>query len=99
MRIGFDPNSAWLGPTATFRTLPGKWIACRVRFVVVTGMNYAKFHGRDRIDRARHLLENNTENRQAVSLNKHASKSRFRNALKVRPPFFSGAESRVLPGC
>ena len=30
------------------------------KFVVVTGMNYAKFHGDDRIDRARHLVANNT---------------------------------------
>ena len=29
------------------------------RFVVVTGMNYAKFHGDDRIDLQRHLIENN----------------------------------------
>ncbi len=49
------------GPQATFRTLPGPAQAVPVTFAVVTGMNYAKFHGDSRIDRKRHLEQNNIE--------------------------------------
>ncbi len=47
------------GPSAVFRTLPGREQSARVKFVVVTGMNYAKFHGSGAIDRKRHLEQNN----------------------------------------
>ncbi len=60
-RIGTDKDHLGDGPTATFKTLPGKKSAATTRFVVVTGMNYAKFHGDTRIDKAEHLLENNTK--------------------------------------
>ena len=59
-RIGSDKESLSDGPTATFKTLPGAESNEIVRFVVVTGMNYGKFHGDDRIDRAIHLRDNNT---------------------------------------
>lgn len=59
--IGRGADSLRPGPTASFRTLPGKQASEKARLVVVTGMNYAKFHGDNRIDRAQHLLENNTE--------------------------------------
>lgn len=49
------------GPSATFKTLPGSSKTAPVSFVVVTGMNYAKFHGDHRIDKKQHLLENNTK--------------------------------------
>jgi alkaline phosphatase D len=60
-RIGADVKHLRPGPTARFKTLPGAKQAATVRFVVVTGMNYAKFHGDPRIDRKRHVIENNTE--------------------------------------
>ena len=49
------------GPVATFKTLAGAGIATETHLTVVTGMNYAKFHGDNRIDRKQHLIENNTE--------------------------------------
>ena len=49
------------GPTATFRTLPAADEPATFSMVVVTGMNYAKFHGDDRIDREQHRVENNTD--------------------------------------
>lgn len=49
------------GYQATFKTLQGPAAAEPVKFVVVTGMNYAKFHGDDRIDLEQHKIENNTE--------------------------------------
>ncbi|MEK6239819.1 MAG: alkaline phosphatase family protein [Planctomycetales bacterium] len=60
-RIGADGENLAAGPVARFKTLPGAEQAKETRFVVVTGMNYAKFHGDDRIDKAQHLLENNTK--------------------------------------
>ena len=59
--LGENKESMHPGPTATFQTLPGKEKSEAVKFVVVTGMNYAKFHGDNRINRAEHLLENNRE--------------------------------------
>ncbi len=47
------------GPQAVFRTLPGADRSVPLRFAVVTGMNYAKFHGSSKIDRKRHLEQNN----------------------------------------
>lgn len=58
---GDQTDQSRLGPTARFKTLAGEDGAVPVEFVVVTGMNYAKFHGDDRIDRERHLIQNNIE--------------------------------------
>ena len=61
-RLGQDRDSLQdaPGPEATFKTLPGGERTDAVSFAVVTGMNYAKFHGDDRIDKKQHLIENNT---------------------------------------
>ncbi|MEM9701818.1 MAG: alkaline phosphatase D family protein [Planctomycetota bacterium] len=48
-------------PVGRFRTLPGEESETPVSFVVVTGLNYAKFHGSSAIDRKQHLEQNNTE--------------------------------------
>ena len=46
-RLEYGPTAenTRLGPTRSFRTLPGAEAAEEVSFVVVTGMNYALFHG------------------------------------------------------
>ena len=49
------------GRAGTFRTLPGADSTESADFVVVTGLNYAKFHGSSAIDRQQHLEQNNTE--------------------------------------
>ena len=48
-RYGAAEETLKAGLEARFTTLPGPSAATPVRFVVVTGMNYAKFHGDDRI--------------------------------------------------
>ncbi|NNJ25544.1 alkaline phosphatase D family protein [Alienimonas chondri] len=48
-------------PVGRFRTLPAADSTKPVSFVVVTGLNYAKFHGSEAIDRKQHLEQNNTE--------------------------------------
>ena len=45
LEYGPTPENTRLGPTRSFRTLPGADAAEEVSFVVVTGMNYALFHG------------------------------------------------------
>lgn len=94
--IGITPESLRPGPTATFRTLPGKNIAKPVRFVVVTGMNYAKFHGDDRIDRKQHLLENNTDLPQPYAgPDKHLGYPALDTIRRLRPNFFVGTGDNV----
>lgn len=44
-QIGSSEQNLHDGPTVEFKTLPGKEIAIPVSFAVVTGMNYARFHG------------------------------------------------------
>ena len=60
-RFGWVPDGGEPGRVGTFRTLPAADSAEPVDFVVVTGLNYAKFHGSGAIDRKQHLEQNNTE--------------------------------------
>ncbi|MCH7726501.1 MAG: alkaline phosphatase family protein [Planctomycetes bacterium] len=84
------------GPTATFRTLPGAKLERSVRFVVVTGMNYAKFHGDSRIDRKIHLAHNNTElPLPYAGPDKHLGYPALASILKLRPDFFVGTGDNV----
>ncbi|MEZ6087736.1 MAG: alkaline phosphatase D family protein [Pirellulaceae bacterium] len=85
-----------VGPTATFKTLPVSSNASEVRFVVVTGMNYAKFHGDDRIDKEQHKIENNTELPAAYSgPDKHLGYPALESILKLKPDFFVGTGDNV----
>lgn len=49
-RLLFGPDEARVatGPTRTFKTLDGRSVASEVDFVVVTGMNYHRFHNSNR---------------------------------------------------
>ena len=60
-RFRWTPENGEPGRAGAFRTLPGPGSAGPVEFVVVTGLNYAKFHGSSAIDRAKHLEQNNTD--------------------------------------
>ena len=95
-RIGADSASLETGPVASFRTLPGPQREQDVRFVVVTGMNYAKFHGDDRIDRKIHLLHNNTELPPPYSgPDKHLGYPGLASILSLKPDFFIGTGDNV----
>ena len=84
------------GPKASFKTLSGAQKAEPVRFVVVTGMNYAKFHGDDRIDRKQHLEENNTElPKPYAGKDKHLGYPGLASILKLQPDFFVGTGDNV----
>jgi len=84
------------GPKATFRTLPGKEKTTPVRFVVVTGMNYAKYHGDKRIDREQHVIENNTELPPPYAgKDKHLGYPALETIRKLQPDFFIGTGDNV----
>ncbi len=84
------------GPTAKFKTLPGADAAVEASFVVVTGMNYAKFHGDGRIDRKQHLVENNTElPKPYEGADKELGYPALESILKLEPDFFVGTGDNV----
>ena len=84
------------GPVAEFQTLPGAEKEMPVKFVVVTGMNYAKFHGDDRIDLEQHLLENNTKLPEPYKgPDKHLGYPALESILKLEPDFFVGTGDNV----
>ncbi|MCH8924174.1 MAG: alkaline phosphatase family protein, partial [Planctomycetes bacterium] len=95
-RIGPDLENLRPGPTAQFKTLAGASGATDVRFVVVTGMNYAKFHGDNRIDRRIHLEHNNTElPRPYAGSDKHLGYPALASILKLQPDFLVGTGDNV----
>jgi alkaline phosphatase D len=95
-RIGRDVKSLKAGPSAQFATLPGPSAAKPVRFVVVTGMNYAKFHGDDRIDRKQHKLQNNTDLPPPYKgPDKHLGYPALKTILSLKPDFFVGTGDNV----
>lgn len=95
-KIGTDAEHLKNGPAAEFKTLPGPEQARRVKFVVVTGMNYAKFHGDDRIDREQHKIENNTDlPKPYEGIDKHLGYPSLVSILKQNPDFFVGTGDNV----
>jgi alkaline phosphatase D len=92
-----EPDAVLLpGPTVEFKTLPGAGKDDPVKFVVVTGMNYAKFHGDDRIDLEQHLIENNTKLADPYDgPDKHLGYPALETILKLRPDFFVGTGDNV----
>jgi alkaline phosphatase D len=94
--IGQNLQSLGRGPTATFKTHPGPKSSSTVRFVVVTGMNYAKFHGDNRIDRKIHKKHNNTDLPKPYSgSDKHLGYPGLASILKKKPDFFVGTGDNV----
>lgn len=95
-RIGVDVDTLRPGPRATFKTLPGPQRDDAVQFVVVTGMNYGKFHGDNRIDRAIHLIQNNTDlPRPYDGPDKNLGYPALATILNLRPDFFVGTGDNV----
>jgi alkaline phosphatase D len=95
-RLGVDEHHMNEGPVASFKTFPGKERSDTVRFVVVTGMNYAKFHGDNRIDREIHLLQNATELADPYTgPDKHLGYPGLETILKMKPDFFVGTGDNI----
>ncbi len=95
-QIGASAESLRVGPTATFKTHPCVVNSERIRFAVVTGMNYAKFHGDNRIDLKTHLLQNNTELPSPYAgADKHLGYPALASILRLKPDFFVGTGDNV----
>jgi len=95
-RVGLDLEELKPGPTLTFKTLPGPELAENVTFAVVTGMNYAKFHGDDRINRARSAIKNNTKLPQPYAgPDKQLGYPALATIVKMKPDFFIGTGDNV----
>ena len=95
-RFGASAKELRAGPKLEFRTHPGAAQAQPVSFVVVTGMNYAKFHGDDRIDRAQHLIENNTRlPKPYAGPDKHLGYPALASILALEPDFFVGTGDNI----
>ncbi|QDV68618.1 Alkaline phosphatase D precursor [Rosistilla carotiformis] len=94
--LASDTGAVTAGPVARFKTLPATDATAEVRFVVVTGMNYAKFHGDSRIDLKQHRIENNT-NLPApyAGVDKHLGYPALASILKLQPNFFVGTGDNV----
>ena len=94
--FGPDVDTLEKGPTAKFETLCGDDIAKSIKFVVVTGMNYAKFHGDNRIDRKQHKVENNTDLPPSYTGDDKAlGYPALRTITAMRPAFFIGTGDNV----
>ena len=95
-QIGAAARTLRDGPVAHFKTLPGAEAEAHTRFVVVTGMNYAKFHGDNQIDQALHLTQNNTELPQPYDgPDKHLGYPSLASILALKPDFFVGTGDNV----
>ncbi len=95
-RMGLDAQTMRSGPSLEFKTHPGADLTEPVSFAVVTGMNYAKFHGDDRIDQAQHLIENNTKLPEPYAgADKELGYPALETLLKVKPDFFVGTGDNV----
>lgn len=95
-KIGLNLDEMVPGPTASFRTLPGKESSESTRFVVVTGMNYGKFHGDGRIDSKIHLQNNNTKlPAPHAGPDKHLGYPALESMLRLQPHFFVGTGDNI----
>lgn len=85
LRYGVDKQSTRLGRTCSFKTLDGPKKSSPVRFVVVTGMNYAFFHyGTD--GRGRGMYS---------GPDKHLGYPALATMLEMKPDFFVGTGDNV----
>lgn len=83
-RIGANRNSLRDGPQAEFKTLAGADAAEAARFVIVTGMNYARFYGEDRLKRNQRAESDRTVGYPALA-----------TILSMQPDFFVGTGDNV----
>ncbi len=95
-RIGLSAESLAEGPQAAFRTHAGEGLASAFQFVVVTGMNYAKFHGDTAIDLVQHQRENNSAVPKPYDgPDKALGYPALATIAQMRPDFFIGTGDNV----
>ncbi|MEM7478542.1 MAG: alkaline phosphatase D family protein [Planctomycetota bacterium] len=95
-RIGLNAKELAAGPSSSFRTHAGASKEAAYKFVVVTGMNYAKFHGDKAIDMVQHQRENNSAVPKPYSgPDKYLGYPALATILKMQPDFFIGTGDNV----
>jgi len=95
--IGRNEQSLRDGPALQFKTLPGKDDSTAVKFAVVTGMNYARFHGTEQDTAAKKSkARTGQKTRKAYSgPDKQLGYPALETILKLKPDFFVGTGDNV----
>ena len=94
-------GSQSFGPIARFKTLPGEKQAKEVDFVVVTGMNFAKFFHHDvtkKGQKKRHggvLTVAASVGNEYTKVDKHLGYPALETILNIKPDFFVGTGDNV----
>ena len=96
-QIGTNGQALQEGPAVAFKTLPGKELATDVKFVVVTGMNYARFHGTEQGGTAgKKKARKHPKTKKPYSgPDKHLGYPALETILKLKPDFFVGTGDNV----
>lgn len=92
-RIGLNQSSLSEGPSLRFKTHPGPSQSQPVSFVVVTGTNYAKFHGDGQAKLANEGKRNGPK--PYTGPDKHLGYPALQTIRKLKPDFFVGTGDNV----
>ena len=93
-RIHTQNGKVLIGPTARFKTLPGKSSSEDVNFVVTTGMNYAKFYHFDKVRNAK-KNQKNLLHEKYTDIDQHLGYPALETILSIKPDFFVGTGDNV----
>ena len=100
-RIHSKDGKETFGPIARFKTLPGAKIEGEVDFVVVTGMNFAKFFHHEKTKKGlmkRHqgkLTKAASVGKGYTDVDKHLGYPALETILSIKPDFFVGTGDNV----
>ena len=95
-QIGSSDQRLHAGPSVEFKTLPGKDLAVPVSFAVVTGMNYARFHGPKPTAKGEVPVKSNVKKSKAYrGPDKDQGYPALETIKKMRPDFFVGTGDNV----
>ena len=96
-RIGSSEQTLQEGPALSFKTLPGREHSTAVKFVVVTGMNYNRFHGTEQGAAAgqKKARKHPKTKKPYSGPDKHLGYPALETILKLKPDFFVGTGDNV----
>ena len=94
-QIGLSEQKLHKGPTVEFKTLPGKNLAAPVSFAVVTGMNYARFHGPKPTTKDGGKDSKTTRSKAYRGPDKDQGYPALKTILRLKPDFFVGTGDNV----
>ena len=95
-QIGSSDQHLHKGPAVEFKTLPGKDLSVPVSFAVVTGMNYARFHGPKQTAKGDTTKKSNVKLSKAYrGPDKNQGYPALETIRKLKPDFFVGTGDNV----